>query len=111
MYRNRPMFSIFGVGEYSFAPWKVAISDFHKALDFKAIGPSSGKPVVLDDTCYFITCRAQGEAACIAEMLNSSDAQEFFSAFIFWDAKRPVTVDVLQRRQSHGPCQRVERGA
>src|SRR5207245_2399693 len=32
IYRNRPRFSIFGVGEYTFAPWKVAISGFYKKM-------------------------------------------------------------------------------
>ena len=97
IYRNRPQFSIFGVGEYSFAPWKVAISGFYKDLQFRVVMPSSGKPVVLDDTCYFIPCQTEEEAACIADMLNSDAARQFFSAFIFWDAKRPVTVELLQR--------------
>lgn len=34
---------------------------------------------------------------CIAKMLNSDVARQFFSAFVFWDAKRPVTVELLQR--------------
>ena len=97
IYRNRPKFSIFGVGEYSFAPWKVAISGFYKDMNFVAIGPSSGKPVVLDDTCYFMPCRTQDEAVSIAEMLNSQIAREFFSSFVFWDSKRPVTVELLRR--------------
>ena len=97
IYRNRPRFSIFGVGDYSFATWKVAISGFYKKLRFKALGPLSGKPVMLDDTCYFIPCQTEKEAVCISEMLNSDIAEEFFSAFIFWDAKRPVTIEMLQR--------------
>ena len=97
IYRNRPKFSIFGVGEYSFAMWKVAISGFYKRLRFKVLGPMSGKPVMLDDTCYFIPCKTEEEAVCISEMLNSDIAREFYSAFIFWDAKRPVTIEILQR--------------
>ena len=97
IYRNRPRFSIFGVGEYSFAPWKVAVSGFYKNLHFKAVGPTSGKPVVFDDTCYFLPCQSQEEAAATADLLNSPVAREFFSAFVFWDAKRPVTVELLQR--------------
>ncbi len=97
IYRNRPPFSIFGVGEYSFATWKVAVSGFYKDLYFRVIGPSLGKPVVLDDTCYFIACQTEEEATCIADMLNSDVAQGFYSAFIFEDAKRPVTIDLLRR--------------
>ena len=97
IYRNRPKFSVFGVGEYSFAPWKVAISGFYKGMNFVAIGPSSGKPVVLDDACYFMPCQTQDEAVAIAEMLNSQIAREFFSSFVFWDSKRPVTAELLER--------------
>ncbi len=97
VYRNRPRFSVFGVGNYSFAHWKVAISGFYKKLDFKVVGPYAEKPVVLDDTCYFVACQTKKEAFFIAELLNSDIAKNFFSAFIFWDEKRPITVDILKR--------------
>jgi hypothetical protein len=95
IYRNRPKFSIFGVGDYSFAPHKVAISGFYKFLNFNTISSFNGKPVVLDDTCYFIGCENEDEAVCLAEILNSQTAKEFFSSLIFWDAKRPITMDLL----------------
>ena len=97
VYRNRPRFSVFGVGNYSFAHWKVAISGFYKKLDFKVVGPYAEKPVVLDDTCYFVACKTRDEAFFIAEILNSDIAKDFFSAFIFWDEKRPITVGILKR--------------
>ena len=59
IYSNRPRFSVFGVGAYSFTPWKVAISGFYKKISFKAVGSLAGKPVVFDDTCYFIPCRTK----------------------------------------------------
>lgn len=95
IYKNRSEFAIFGVGEYSFSEWKVAISGFYKKLAFKVIGTFEGKPIVLDDTSYFLPCRSEEEAEFIASLLNSRPAQEFFQAFIFWDAKRPITVDLL----------------
>jgi len=97
IYKNRPAFSIFGVGEYSFSPWKVAISGFYKRLAFTTVGPSANKPVVLDDTSYFIPCRTEEEALFVAALLNSEPAGEFYRAFVFWDAKRPITVDLLRR--------------
>jgi hypothetical protein len=97
VYHNRPRFSIFGVGDYSFSNWKIAISGFYKRLDFKVIGPCDEKPVVLDDTCYFISCQNRKEAFFIAELLNSHIAKDFYSAFIFWDEKRPITVEILKR--------------
>lgn len=95
IYRNQPRFSIFGVGPYSFAPWKVATSGFYKYLDFRCIGPVQGKPVVFDDTCYFLPCRTEQDAGIIAELLNSKTARNFFRSFIFWDAKRPITAGLL----------------
>ncbi len=97
IYRNRPPFSIFGVGEYSFAPWKIAISGFYKKLAFVTVGPIKGKPVVLDDTSYFLPCQTQVQAEYLGALLNSSIAQEFYEAFVFWDTKRPITADLLQR--------------
>jgi len=97
VYRNRPPFSVFGVGEYSFALWKVAISGFYKKLDFRVVGPHEGKPVVLDDTCYFIACKTRTEAFFIAQLLNSHIARDFFRAFLFWDEKRPITAGLLKR--------------
>jgi hypothetical protein len=97
IYRDRPRFSVFGIGDYTFAPWKVGISGFYKKLQFATIGPCQGKPVVLDDTSYFVSCQSEREAGFIADLLNSPPAREFFSAFVFWDAKRPITIDLLRR--------------
>ena len=95
IYRNRPRFSVFGVGDYSFAPWKVAISGLYKRIAFRAIGPHAGKPVVFDDTCYFLPCGSAEDAERLASLLNSDQARGFFRAFVFWDAKRPITAGLL----------------
>jgi len=97
VYTGRPRFSVFGVGEYSFAPWKVAISGLYKKLHFAVVEPYVGKPVVLDDTCYFIPCQSGEEAHYLAGLLNSEIAKEFLKSFIFWDVKRPVTASILGR--------------
>ncbi len=96
VYKKRPRFSVFGVGDYSFAPWKVAISGLYKKLEFRAVGSWQGKPIVLDDTSYFVACRSKSEATLVCDLLNSDAARAFYSAFIFWDAKRPITVGVLK---------------
>ena len=95
IYRNRPRFSIFGVGPYSFSPWKVAVSGFAKRLQFHCLGPSQGKSIILDDTCYFLPCHSEYDARLLTELLNSRSAREFFQTYIFWDAKRPLTVQLL----------------
>ncbi len=95
IYRNRPRFSIFGVGEYSFSPWKVAISGLYKKLEFVNVPLFQGRAVVLDDTCYFFSCRSEQECSVLHRLVQSEPAQEFWSAFIFWDAKRPITAQIL----------------
>jgi len=97
IYRNRPRYSIFGVGEYSFASWKVAVSGMYKELRFRTIGEFNKRPIVLDDTCYFLSCATQAEAEFITGLLNSEIAQQFFRAFVFWDEKRPITVRLLRK--------------
>lgn len=97
IYKNRPEFSIFGVGDYTFSPWKVAISGFYKRLNFVIVPPVKEKPVVFDDTVYFLACSSQEEAYFLFKLLNSDIAKDFLNAMIFWEDKRPITIEILKR--------------
>lgn len=97
VYQQRPRFSIFGVGDYSFTPWKVAIAGLYNTLEFVVIGNETERPVMLDDTCYFLSCATREEADFLATLLNSEICQRFLQSIIFFDAKRPITKDILQR--------------
>jgi hypothetical protein len=97
IYQKRSRFSVFGVGDYTFSPWKVAVSGLYKNSRFEVVGRYQNKPVVLDDTCYFIPCSSEQEASFGSLLLNSDLAKRFLHALVFYDAKRPVTIDVLNR--------------
>jgi hypothetical protein len=97
IYKNKPPFSIFGIGDYSFSCWKVAVSGLHKRIKFKAIGCFQKKPIMLDDTSYFISCNSEKEANRIENFLNSKDVINFINSIVFLDAKRPVTANILNR--------------
>jgi hypothetical protein len=97
IYRGRARFSIFGVGPYSFAPYKVAISAMHKRPVFRLVGPHLGKPVVFDDVCYFTPFEDVAPAALVTAMLESEQATALLGSLSFSDAKRPVTKKLLQR--------------
>lgn len=97
IYRKRPRFSIFGIGEYSFALWKVAISGFYKGLRFVVVPPTHGKPTMVDDTCYFFPCALEEEAQFWTGLLNKEDSIRFLHSLVFFDAKRPVNIEVLRR--------------
>ena len=96
IYKKRPQFSIFGIGDYAFTPWKVAISGLYKTLKFKIVGPHKGRAIVFDDTCYFLACKSEKEAILIKSIMESKACSEILNACIFWDSKRPVTKDVLK---------------
>lgn len=97
VYAARPRFSIFGVGDYTFAPWKVAISGLYKALRFQVVGEYGNRPVVVDDTCNFLACRSREEAEFFAALLNSEMANRFLQSLVFFDSKRAITIEALRR--------------
>ena len=97
IYKKRPRFSVFGIGGYSFTSWKVAISGLYKNIHFSSIGQHDSKPIMVDDTCYFIPCSSENEATFITEQLNSETCLKFIKSLVFFDAKRPVNIDILSR--------------
>jgi methylase of polypeptide subunit release factors len=101
IYRGKPPFSMFGVGDYSFAKWKVAISGLYKNLNFVIVGPIDGKPTMLDDTCNLVACRDEEHAVAIHALLHSEEAQGFLNSIVSWDSKRPLTTEVLHRIDLH----------
>lgn len=109
IYQNQAPFAYFGIGPYSFAPYKVAVSGMYKTPRFRAIGPLAGKPVMLDDTCYFLSCNTAEKAAIIVALLNLPLCQAFLQSVVFWDAKRPITKKVLQRIDLVAALQEVDR--
>lgn len=97
IYNGKPKFSIFGVGEYSFKPYKVAISGLYKTYHFTLVLPQNNKPVMLDDTCYFIGFDKIEYAVYSIILLNSKITEEFLKSITFSDAKRVFTKDLLMR--------------
>lgn len=111
IYKSQVPFALFGIGEYAFAPWKVAVSGLHRSARFQVIGPSHGQPVFFDDASYYLPFECEEDARLVAEILNSPVCQRFLSSLIFPDAKRPVTVDLLQRLNLASIAEEAELGA
>lgn len=97
IYKNKPDFSIFGIGEYSFKNWKIAISGLYKTLRFNLVGPLGGKTAVFDDTVNFLSFSSKEEAEFVYQMIASVPATEFYESMVFWDEKRPITTELLRR--------------
>jgi hypothetical protein len=95
IYKNKPIFSIFSIGDYSFYPFKIAISGLYKKINFKMVYPVDGKPVIVDDTCNFISCKNESEAHIVFSLLTDEKTRLFLESIIFWDSKRPITTEIL----------------
>ncbi|MDJ0660803.1 MAG: SAM-dependent methyltransferase [Crocosphaera sp.] len=95
IYKNNPRFSIFGVGDYSFYPWKIAICGLYKKLEFNLFYLLENKPVMFDDTVYFISFKEEDKARKFFDILNSPEIISFYSSLIFWDDKRPIKSSIL----------------
>lgn len=95
IYQNNPRFSIFGVGSYTFAPWKIAVCALYKKLDFRLVGKINGKPTIFDDTVYFLSFEDERVAHQTFTLLTSPIALDFYYSLIFWDEKRPIKSSIL----------------
>lgn len=97
IYKGKCDFSIFGIGDYSFKPYKIAISGLYKTFHFCLVKPQNNKPVMLDDTCYFIGFDTLEQAECVWDLLNSVFVTDFLKSISFKDSKRMITKEVLMR--------------
>jgi hypothetical protein len=97
IYNDKPDFSIFGIGDYSFAKYKIAISGLYKSTHFTLVSPENSKTIMLDDTCYFIGFDNIKMAQIAHLLVNSDLVQKFLKSIIFSDSKRSINKDTLMR--------------
>ena len=95
IYKNAPDFSIFGIGDYSFKKYKVAISGFYKKPQFCLV--YAEKSMMLDDTCYFLSFDDYDSAYITMLILNTEAVKTFLESIVFLDSKRPYSKKVLKR--------------
>lgn len=97
IYHGAPPFSMFGVGDYSYSRYKVGVSGFYKQPLFSVLYSDDKRPVMTDDTSYFICFDSFDMAYVAMLLLNSKKVQEFLTSIAFLDSKRPYTKKVLER--------------
>ena len=86
---------MFGVGDYAFRPWRIAICGLYKTLRFRLISPIKERPVMFDDTVYFLSFDTEAEAIETLAHLRSESATGLLTSLIFWDEKRPIKTSIL----------------
>lgn len=97
IYASGQRFSIFGIGDYAFRPWRIAICGLYKKLNFRLVGPISEKAVMFDDTVYYVSFEAEGDAMRVLEEISSDEYEGLLGAIIFWDEKRPIKSSILNK--------------
>lgn len=97
IYKDKGPFAVFGIGDYSFKPYKIAVSSLYKDITFNLIPSIGGKPVMLDDTCYQLGFDTESEAQAVYRALTSDEITNLLKSIVFLDAKRVVTKNILMR--------------
>ncbi len=97
IYQNKPRFSVFGIGEYSFARYKIVVSGFYLPAKFALLCNQNEKVFLADDTCYFLSFDEAWQAFIVSALLKQPAVEEFVASIVFADAKRPITKQLLSR--------------
>lgn len=97
IYQGRPRFCIFGIGKYSFKPYKIVVSGLYKQPNFALVKPINGKVAMLDDTCYMLGFDNFDDALITQHILKSKHVQTLIKALLFLDAKRVINKELLMR--------------
>jgi len=95
IYDKAPQFSLFGIGDYAFSKYKVAVSGFYKKALFCLV--YSDKAIMLDDTCYYLSFDDFDSAYVTMLLLNTPIVEVFLNSIVLVDSKRPYTKKVLKR--------------
>ena len=107
IYDTASAFAMFGVGDYSYLPYKVCIGGFNKTPFFSLIFAEDKKPVMLDDTAYFLGFENYEPAYTAMLYLNSIKVGAFLQSISFADNKRPFTKKILSRVDFSKVCEEI----
>jgi len=66
-----PFYSMFNVGDYTFAPWKVVWREQASSMTTSVIDPKDDKPVIPDHKLMLVDCTIEEEAHYVCGLLNS----------------------------------------
>jgi hypothetical protein len=78
-------YSMFAVGPYTVAPWKVMWPEVGETVRAGVSGPdpaSPGKPALPDHTIVAVSCETREEAHFICALLNSAPAQAAITGYV-----------------------------
>jgi hypothetical protein len=96
IFKNKPVFTVFGIGDYTHLPYKVAIGGMYSEPNFRLLEPTP-RPVVVDDTSYMLTTNDYEEAIYLLAILNLDCTRDFLLSISHPSDKRRFSKDILSR--------------
>jgi len=97
IYQSKHPFTLFGIGSYTYSPYKIAIGALYTLPVFRLLASDSLRPAIVDDTCYMLTTDRYDEAIYLTALLNSKSVRDFLLSISWRGSKRRFTKDVLAR--------------
>ena len=79
-----PFYSMFNVGDYTFAPWKVVWGRIGNRIESAVVSNVDGRPLIPQETISLVACDNREEAYYIAAAINSTPFQ--FAAYSYSQA-------------------------
>ncbi|MCA1566781.1 MAG: hypothetical protein LC803_14280 [Acidobacteria bacterium] len=96
IYKNRPLFTLFGIGNYTHATYKVALAGFYDEPVFRLLKPEP-RPVALDDTSYMLAIDDYEDAVYLLALLRLNCTREFIKSISHAGDKRRFTKETLNK--------------
>jgi len=89
-------FSFFGIGNYTFKPYKIAISGMYRQPKFTFWDANADPNSLFDDTVYYLSFESITKAESAFKALSSVASIAFINSLLFVHNKRPITKKLLE---------------
>ncbi|MDI6857240.1 MAG: N-6 DNA methylase [Dehalococcoidia bacterium] len=80
--KGHPFYILFGISDYTFAPYKVVWREQGSKLSAAVVGLFDGKPVIPDHKLMLVPLDSEAEAHYVCAMLNSSPCQFVVASYV-----------------------------
>jgi hypothetical protein len=77
-----PFYSMFNIGDYTFADHKVLVREIAGGLIAAVVGTKNGKPCIPDHKLMLVSCESAAEAHYLCAVLNSSPSRLFVESYV-----------------------------
>jgi hypothetical protein len=91
-----PFYSMFNVGEYTFAPWKVVWPNMGNRIEASVVSDLDGKPVIPQHIVSLVPLTCDSEAHYVCALVNSAPFQSAAYAYAQAGGKSFGTPHILE---------------